>query len=284
MPRKKQAENGTGCRIINPESGIKILSQQLEEGRAMLTRPELEEAPYDVWVYTTTDYIARAFGEDSRNVERFTDTIAPNAYFAAMEDEADSRRHRREDLVRQITYLEGMVKMLEKDIELRSPAPRELAPVAEAVSKGVFIVHGRDNGAKDTVARFVEKLGLEVVILHEKPSRGRPILEKFMDHAQEAGYAIVIMTPDDKGGLATEPADNYSFRARQNVVFELGFFLAQLGRGKVCALYSPGVEIPSDYKGVGYLELDAKGAWRAELAKEIRAAGIEINLKALAGD
>jgi predicted nucleotide-binding protein len=282
MARKKQAQNDPKGPTITAEVGIEILSQQLDAGRAMLRQAVIEENPYDVWVDTTTEYLGKAFGEGSHNVERFSGVGFLGFYTDTM-DEAFFRNHRRESLTTQIAYLEGMIKMLEKEIELRSLPTPEVAPevAPEPVSNTVFIVHGRDDGTKSTVARFVEKLGLEVVILHEKPNRGRPIIEKFMDHAQEAGYAIVIMTPDDKGGLATDPPDKYSFRARQNVVFELGFFLAQLGRGKVCALYSPGVEIPSDYKGVGYVELDAKGAWRSELAREIQAAGIKVKLEAL---
>ena len=42
-------------------------------------------------------------------------------------------------------------------------------------------------------------------------------------------------------------------RARQKVVLELGLFIGKLGRANVCALYSDGVEIPSDYHGVLYV-------------------------------
>ena len=67
-------------------------------------------------------------------------------------------------------------------------------------------------------------------------------------------------------------------RARQNVVFELGYFIGRLGRNRVCALYAEGVEIPSDYSGVVYTKLDASGAWRLELAKELKAAGLPVDM------
>ncbi|MEE8356570.1 MAG: nucleotide-binding protein, partial [Anaerolineales bacterium] len=101
-------------------------------------------------------------------------------------------------------------------------------------SKKIFIVHGRDEEAKDSLARFLEKLGLEVIILHEQPNQGRTIIEKFEDYS-DVGFAVVLLTPDDIGGRANDL--ELLPRARQNVVFELGFFIGALGRERVCALH-----------------------------------------------
>jgi len=87
----------------------------------------------------------------------------------------------------------------------------------------------------------------------------------------------------DDVGYPAGKAETAKPRARQNVVLELGFFLAALGRERVCVLYKDGVEVPSDYSGVLYEELDHKGAWRLRLASEIKAAGIDVDLnKAIA--
>lgn len=138
----------------------------------------------------------------------------------------------------------------------------------------VFIVHGRDNLIKETTARFLEKLGLNPIILHEKPDKGRTIIEKFEDHSAEAGFAVILLTPDDVGRLASESETSSSPRARQNVIFEMGYFYGNLGRGKVCALYH-GVEQPSDLHGVLYIQVDEAGAWKTRLASELKAAGIK---------
>lgn len=143
-------------------------------------------------------------------------------------------------------------------------------------SRRVFIVHGHDDGLKETVARFLTKLDLEPVILHELPNRGRTIIEKFEAHADVA-FAVVLFTPDDVG-YPIGKADESKPRARQNVVLELGFFMAALGRERVCVLYKSGVDVPSDYSGVLYEELNSKGAWRLRLALEINNAGIEVDL------
>jgi len=88
----------------------------------------------------------------------------------------------------------------------------------------------------------------------------------------------VLLTPDDRGGLASLPYESQRQRARQNVIFELGYFIGRLGRNRVCALYSENVEIPSDYSGVLFIKFDEAGAWRLSLAKEIKAAGITVDM------
>lgn len=140
----------------------------------------------------------------------------------------------------------------------------------------VFIVHGHDTTAKNGVARFVEKLGLEATILDEKPGGGRTIIEKFEDHASNAGFAIVLLTPDDVGA-AKDKRDNLNPRARQNVIFEMGYFVKGLGRGRVCAMSTEEVELPSDLAGVEYIHLDPYGGWGRKLVKELEAAGIAVD-------
>lgn len=80
------------------------------------------------------------------------------------------------------------------------------------------------------------------------------------------------------GGRKKLLYDKQKKRARQNVILELGFFLGKLGRKRVCALYEEGVEIPSDYDGVIFVPLDKNGAWHLSLAKELKAAGLSIDL------
>jgi hypothetical protein len=143
----------------------------------------------------------------------------------------------------------------------------------------IFIVHGHDEEAKQSVARFLERLDIEVVILHEQPNQGRTIIEKFEDYS-DVSYAVVLLTPDDMGGCKND-LDDLLPRARQNVIFELGFFIGALGRERVCALYRGEVEIPSDFSGVLWILMDSEGAWQFKLAKEIKAAGFGIDLNRL---
>lgn len=143
-------------------------------------------------------------------------------------------------------------------------------------SKKIFIVHGYDEAAKESTSRFLEKLGLTTIILHEQPSAGRTIIEK-VEYYSDVTFAVVLLTPDDIAAPKHKPEDSEA-RARQNVIFELGYFIGKLGRDKVCALYKKDVAIPTDYLGVLYIEMDAKNGWKLQLAKEIKQAGIEIDL------
>ncbi len=144
----------------------------------------------------------------------------------------------------------------------------------------VFVVHGRDLAAVDRVVRLLRDLDLRPVVLREQPNQGRTIIEKFEAHA-EVAYAVVLLTGDDLGGLAGFRMEEMRSRARQNVILELGFFIGRLGRKMVAALEEPGLERPSDIDGVLYIPFDAADTWRLLLAKEMKAAGLPIDLNRL---
>lgn len=130
------------------------------------------------------------------------------------------------------------------------------------------------------VARFLEGLRLDPIILQEQPNEGRTIIEKFEDYADTVSFAIAICTPDDVGALATQP-DNLKPRMRQNVVLELGYFAGKLGRKHVCALVKRDIEKPSDYDGVIYISMADGEGWKLELARELHAAGLTIDMGGL---
>jgi predicted nucleotide-binding protein len=142
----------------------------------------------------------------------------------------------------------------------------------------VFIVHGHDDGARETVARFLQHLGFEPIILHEQANRGRTIIEKFETHS-EVGFAIVILTPDDIGG---KQGGDPQPRARQNVILEWGYFIGKLGRSRVCALKKGSIEMPSDILGVVWEPLDDHGGWKIKIAKELSEAGFSISWEKVA--
>jgi predicted nucleotide-binding protein len=146
----------------------------------------------------------------------------------------------------------------------------------------VFVVHGHDELAKQTVARFIEKLDLKAIILHEQLNQGKTIIEKF-ESFSGVGFAVILLTPDDVGTTkaAHTQGKGPNDRARQNVIFEHGFFLGKLGRGHVCALVKGDVEIPSDLHGVVYIPLDEPGAWQYRLAREMKASGLPVDLNKL---
>ena len=141
--------------------------------------------------------------------------------------------------------------------------------------KKVFLVHGHDIGSKETISSFLKKIELQPIVLHEQANEGRTIIEKFENYA-DVSYAIVLLTPDD-ACKSQHNNDSETFRARQNVIFEFGFFIGQLGREKVCGVKVGDIEIPSDYSGVLYVDFDSSESWKIGLVRELKAAGLELN-------
>ena len=161
-----------------------------------------------------------------------------------------------------------------------APFPNNQIPQQSQVARNkrkVFIVHGRDNEAKQELSRFIKKLGLEAIILHEQASAGMTIIEKIEKYSNDADFALVLYTACDKGRGAHETTIPARDRARQNVVFEHGYLMAKLGRENICSLVKGEIETPNDISGVVYITLDDFGAWKNNVAKELKACGYSIN-------
>jgi predicted nucleotide-binding protein len=193
-------------------------------------------------------------------------------------DAYEARQYLAEGKQQSIALLEQAIRTLEQEIADQELVARDVRRVSGAQEKGVsshkvFIVHGHDEGVREAVARFLERIGFEAIILHEQANRGQTVIEKVVAHG-DVGFAVVLLTPDDEGckkGETPKP------RARQNVLLELGYFVGHLGREHVCALTRGDIELPSDFGGVIYEPFDAAGAWHQVLGRELQAAGFEID-------
>ena len=144
------------------------------------------------------------------------------------------------------------------------------------LSNKVFIVHGHDGELKEKVARRLEQQGIEVIILSEQANRGRTIIEKIEAYS-DVHVAIALFTQDDIG-MAKEEKENEKYRARQNVVFEAGYFMGYLGRENVIMVAEENVEIPGDLSGMVYT---TKENWEIEMLKDLNAAGMKIDMNKL---
>lgn len=182
------------------------------------------------------------------------------------------------DTMRQIRRLGSIRQQLELYESEAEETKAKGSSAGSVRGAKVFLVHGHDGDAKLQVAELIEKItGERPVILHEQVDSGQTIIEKFEGHASQIGFAVVLLTADDVG--SARRAATLNPRARQNVVLEFGFFLGKLGRSRVVALHEEGIELPSDLSGVLYKPL--AGNWHTELARELRAAGINIDLEKL---
>jgi len=158
---------------------------------------------------------------------------------------------------------------------------RETAMAMQDLTNKVFVVHGRDNAAKDELSALLTEMGLEPIVLHRQADEGRTIIEKFEAHA-DVGFAFILLTPDEVSYLADEDkkADAHrvkEFRARPNVIFEFGYFVGRLGRSRTCCLYRGNVTLPSDLDGLVYKRFDKsieEAAWGIQ--RELKAAGYQL--------
>ncbi|WP_163093372.1 TIR domain-containing protein [Bacillus cereus] len=187
----------------------------------------------------------------------------------------------KEDAFDDDEYTQDVTTEILKEAKVRMQESLKLSAnpsSTEIDNKKVFIVHGHDDSVKIAVARFLERLDLKPIILHEQASGGTTIIEK-IENNTDVGFGIVLYTPCDLGKAKNN--DGLQMRARQNVVFEHGYLIAKLGRSNVCALVKDNIEKPNDISGVVYVNYDSGNGWHMELFKELKNAGYELDANKL---
>ena len=249
--------------------------------RALDSIPQLKQlrrnsSKFKKWHRDTLVAITNTFGGSSSHAKEFGDIEYSLWIISGRTPESAYQKAYVSGLESAEPLLQSMIDEIEEywEDDSQSPQPSDAGVMPQwANTNQVFIIHGRDHGTRDTVTRFLERLGLEPLILQEQPDRGRTIIEKFEDHAQ-CNFAVALFTPDDVGGLTD---DALQPRSRQNVIFEFGYFIGKLGRDRVRALVKGNPEIPSDYSGVLYIPIDKGGGWRMRLIGELTTAGFNID-------
>lgn len=261
-----------------PERTYAALKKQLAElERFRGRRYQDVENEERGWRNLTENIFTHGFGEGSNNLSQFHHANWAGRHYLGRMSEVLIQSN----FDKRVAALDATLRSSLAELELMQAGAETQSRTdgseidVKKDTRNIFLVHGHDEAVTSAVARFLERLDLHPIILHEQPNLGRTIIEKFEAHA-DVGFAVVLLTPDDVGGLASTGKLNP--RARQNVILELGYFIGKLGRAKVCALYAEGVEIPSDIHGVLFVPYDAGGGWRLRLANEIRAAGISVDL------
>ena len=248
-----------------------LLTEQATGQQA--SNPEYEELRYELLSNKNIGQYLPTWLKTNRNLSSFWGFIKPK-----FETYAERRAFLSEEFSPILNHLEfGETVNIPEPIKQEQQTSKtiEVTKMTNDKTK-VFIVHGHDNSAKQEVARFIESIGLDPIILHEKASSGMTIIEKIEHYSSQADFAIVLYTACDKGRGAAETNTLARNRARQNVVFEHGYLMAKLGRENVCALVKGEIETPNDISGVVYVDLDLAGAWKQDISKELKACGYKI--------
>jgi len=227
--------------FLNPNEIKRLVIKETQKTAKELSEIENENMPPDVIMYVSP--------KDILHYDKYTKDITKNVMESAKE----------------------LLNTKKEHSDNNTTADQKSLNLSE-----VFVVHGRDEAAKHELSRFLEKLNLKPIILHEQASEGKTIIEK-IEHYSNVQYGIVLYTPCDVGSLNKKPYD-LKLRARQNVVFEHGYLIGKLGRNRVCALVKGKIELPTDISGIVYITMDDYQAWRLAIAKELRNAGYSIDM------
>lgn len=214
--------------------------------------------------------------------------VPNNTYRQAYENqvwatwETDIIKEYKDDIERLINKMKSDIEKLPL-IKCKNEAMISPEPKMHKTSKDkVFIVHGHDGELKEKTARILTQLNLNPIILHEEADGGRTIIEKFEANAEDCGFAIILLTADDLGQSKREKEQGAqpNNRARQNVVFEMGYFMGRLTRKHVFVLLDEGVEKPGDLDGLVYVS-SSNDYWTVRLVKELKNCGYNVDMNKL---
>lgn len=229
----------------------------------MLLDGTAPETDFEAWKSSCIIFLSHAFGENSIELKEFNKIRFSLSCYTdfTTQDDIDSRF--KEGLNSAITLLKSFLDDLSDK------------PVNQNKNT-VFIVHGHDEGLKYKIKNLLTTLELDPIILHEKISRNDTIIEKLEYYGSKACAAVVLFTPDDFGQAKTE--EERKERARQNVVFEAGFFIGLLGRKNVILVLSDdSIELPGDLKGIVY----TKDSSELDISRELKGMGLNVDLNKL---
>ena len=239
-----------------------------EIDRLIEMRADSSASEFRIWREKTQRFLMKKYGIDSYEASTFQKRIFSPRIFTSVTPESTFIKSCREELETvKGTFLEYLAEMKDEG------GGTAVCPITHEISSfsRVFIVHGHNGELKEGVARLLEQQGIHPIILHEQVNRGATIIEKIESNS-DVQAAVCLFTADDYGYSTTD--QERQPRARQNVVFEAGYFMGKLGRENIVIISDKGVELPSDLQGVVYTDTQL---WKMELLKELKAIGYRID-------
>ena len=269
---------------VSPEEANEKLLERIEKGKKLKDEPinsgsdlDAVQKSYYKWNDFNTELLKRQFTTEelSEEYSHWIGIGSISMYEPSLGEKIGDLHKDIDDKIHRLDSIVERLELIPVSSQVKAESSSTNKPKKKIDRNKIFIVHGHDNEAKLEVARFVEKIGFEPIILHEQASGSKTIIEKIEAYS-DVGFGVVIYTPCDVGAKSSDSA-NLNGRARQNVVFEHGFLIGKLGRPNVCPLVKGSVETPNDISGIVYTSMDSTN-WQLELAKELRAAGYAIDM------
>lgn len=286
MARKKTANEPKvpmELRVFPEEANEKLL-ERIEKGKQLKEEPinsrhdlDAVQKSYYKWNDFNTGLLKRQFTTEELS-EEYNHRIGIGCismYEPSLGEKIGDLHKDIDDKIHRLDSIVERLELIPVSNQVKAESPSTNKPRKTIDRNKIFVVHGHDNEAKLEVARFVERIGFEPIILHEQASGSKTIIEKIEAYS-DVGFGVVIYTPCDVGAKSSD-ATNLNGRARQNVVFEHGFLIGKLGRPNVCPLVKGSVETPNDISGIVYTSMDNTN-WQLELAKELREAGYAVDM------
>lgn len=284
-PRKSNTttQKEADALIISRDEFTQKLNDQIKVGEELFGREVTSHPMYsklkedfNLWDDYNAELIKQSFNNEDNQYYRDYTYYFGLSVAGGRETFQDIVNSLKADINKHLKRLKTLViKVPLIKCEVDSPKSTALIDYNVPVGNDVFIVHGHDTALQQMVARTLETLGLNPIILSEQPNQGNTVIEKFEQHSSTSSFAIVLLTPDDEGKSIKDTV--LQKRARQNVILELGYFIGKIGRKRVLPLYIEGVELPSDITGVVYTLVDVTKRWQFELVKELKAAGYAVD-------
>ena len=292
--------------VITKDRFIELLTAQIEKGKELLdinvpvatfndpymgyARRPVESMEYDEAAEKEFSAKFKRWHDRNKEVYRSSFSVPNSIYFHEYEMQQvyrlvydDTIKIYKEDIARYINQMRADIERVDlmrcEVIDVKEDSTIAKTKTEVAKKKRVFVVHGHDMNVRNEAELLVTQLGFEPVVLFKRPNMGDTIIEKLLRESSEAAFAIVLYTKCDEG-KGVEEAD-LKPRARQNVVFEHGLMCGLLGRKRVIALVEEGVEIPGDLSGVVYITLDNAQRWQFDVAREMKASGLAVDLNKL---
>ncbi len=250
---------------------IEKLKQLIEQAEELIkTRTTFSKPEFNAWHTKTERFLTSKYGSKSVELKNFKNRpFGPMVFVSGV---------KHDDSIECVKDLETTVLELRDYLAEEEESENNGIVASDSSSFSndkVFIVHGHNGELKEAVARLIESQGINAIILSEQANQGKTIIEKFEENV-DVSAAIALFTNDDMG-KAKDAKENFP-RARQNVVFEAGYFMGKLGRNRVVMIAEKGIELPSDLNGVVYTD---KTDWKLDVCRELKAMGFAIDFNKL---